>query len=166
MTNNKMIVKMKYWAEHYGNPVIIKVYDKWSFEVETTEDGKTCMSKVKKVRHKIRVTDIVEDFEKKAGPFFDMFKVTQSFRELEKRIEADNFSPKTYDIIATYKDTKEAFDKQWNELHPDMDYETYQENRRKHARGHMLDVYSHYYDDFSSHLGRNVWPIRYTHRRF
>lgn len=103
-------------GKDYG---VFYLIDAW--EVDTT----------KQVREIITIEKLIEQFTKKEGPFYQKYRITSDFRELEKNILANN----EQSIKCFYKDTYDAYMENWKKEHPnEKDYNTWVQKERKKRR--------------------------------
>lgn len=68
----------------------------------------------KKVREVIKVSDIAEEFKKKEGRFYELYRLGSDFKKLHKHL----LKKEEMKIECRYEDTYEAYMTKWKEEHP------------------------------------------------
>ena len=90
----------------------------------------------KRVRELIKVSDLAEEFKKKEGRFYKQYRLGSDFKELVKHIKKGE----EMQIKCFYKDTYEAFIKEWKKNHPDeKDYDSWRKKMKKKDHRKFLE---------------------------
>lgn len=126
MTENKIYKCLNFLADKVGKDfVIAKIYDAWGFDFESEKS-------IDVLRNSDTLELVLQQFKYKKGEYYNYFKVTSTYRDFEKAVLSDTYTPKKY--YEEYEDSRNAYMKYFEETHPGVDYNEWvkeQERLRK-----------------------------------
>lgn len=136
MTESKILKQLKSLAEKVGSDFIItEIYDAWGFNYETKKADDI-------LNDWVLLEDVIKEFEIKSGKYYEIFKVTATFRDFEKCVLNGTFKP--YKIYHEYEDTKSRYMEYFKESHPDVDYEVWVAEQKRLRKERLERQYMQY----------------------
>ena len=153
MTYSKQIKELGTLVEKLGTDFrVYEFIDTWKIKY----DGPMGMKRVEEVRDIVTLDDIYNQFVNKQGEFYDLLKITETFRSFNKTITSVCFEP--IQKLHLYDDSYDEFHKNWNKIHPEISYEKYeqQENAKEGRLSELMAIYQEPYYKLRRNI-RNIF---------
>lgn len=133
MTESKILKQLKSLVEKVGNDFIItEIYDAWGFNYESKKADDI-------LKDWVLLEDVVKEFEAKSGKYYEVFKVTATFRDFEKYVLNGTFKP--YKIYQEYEGTKTKYMEYFKETHPGVDYKEWAAEQKRLRKERLVKQY-------------------------
>lgn len=82
----------------------------------------------KKIREVIKVSDLAEEFKKKEGRFYNLYRLGSDFKKLHKHL----LNKEELKVEVRYEDTYNSYMEKWKQDHPnEKDYKTWVQKVKK-----------------------------------
>lgn len=136
MTETKIYKGLQQLASKVGNDfVVAEIYDAWGFDYETKKG-------IDVQRNTETLELVLQQFDNKKGDYYDMFKVTSTYRDFEKEVLGNTYVPKKY--YDEYEDTKNEYMKYFEETHPGVNYDEWAAEQKRLKRERLANQFSRY----------------------
>lgn len=136
MTENKIYKGLVQLSNKVGKDfVIAEIYDAWGFDFETKKA-------VDIQRNSDTLELVLQQFENKKGDYYDYFKVTSVYRDFEKEVLSDKYTPKKF--YEEYEDSKNEYMKYFEETHPGVNYDEWAKEQKRLRKERVARQLAHF----------------------